>query len=252
MWSGPAPMTRARSTNGRSLRDSVCARRSRAHDAQLVMPTTMTITISVVRMPRTVLPVPMMSLMIGARISASTKVGRTRKKSVIRIRKASSRPPANPPTMPISPPMKTVIAVARKPMTIEMRVPWTVRFSMSRPISSVPSGNASDGDSSRPPDAVTAVWSGPTSSSGMSASTVKTMRMTRPNRPSGRATIRRSRWSAGAAGASGARSTVAAGVVTSALADRGGRRSYRPRGWPGPRRCSTQGRCPGAPGNRGP
>ena len=45
MWPPPAPMTRARSTNARSLSDSVCARMIRAVDDQLVMPMTMTIVI---------------------------------------------------------------------------------------------------------------------------------------------------------------------------------------------------------------
>ena len=52
MWPVPLPMTRARSTNIRSLSDSVCDRMIRAVDAQLVMPMTMTITISVARIPK--------------------------------------------------------------------------------------------------------------------------------------------------------------------------------------------------------
>ena len=48
----PAPMTRARSTNARSLSDSVWERMIRAVDAQLVIPMTMTITKSVVRIPK--------------------------------------------------------------------------------------------------------------------------------------------------------------------------------------------------------
>ncbi len=47
MWPGPLPMTLARSTNIRSLTDSVWARMIRAVLAQLVMPMTTTITISV-------------------------------------------------------------------------------------------------------------------------------------------------------------------------------------------------------------
>ena len=44
MWPPPAPITRARSTNIRSLTDRVCDRMIRAVDAQLVMPMTMTMT----------------------------------------------------------------------------------------------------------------------------------------------------------------------------------------------------------------
>ena len=49
------------------------------------------------RMPKSSLdPPPTMSRMIGARMIASTNVGRTRKKSVIRMRTASVRPPTKP------------------------------------------------------------------------------------------------------------------------------------------------------------
>ena len=46
--------------------------------------------------------------------------------------------------------MKTVTTVASRPMTIEIRVAWTVRFRIDRPSSSVPSGNAADGGSKSP------------------------------------------------------------------------------------------------------
>ena len=52
MWPLPAPTTRARSTNVRSLIDSTCDRSTRAVVAQLVMPMTITITISVARTPK--------------------------------------------------------------------------------------------------------------------------------------------------------------------------------------------------------
>jgi len=44
MWAEPEPMTRARSTNARSLIDSVCERTIRDVDAQLVRAVTMTMT----------------------------------------------------------------------------------------------------------------------------------------------------------------------------------------------------------------
>ena len=50
--------------------------------------------------------------------------------------------------------------VASRPITIEIRAPWTVRLSMSRPSSSVPKRCAADGGSSGAPVAVVAVWSG--------------------------------------------------------------------------------------------
>ena len=71
----------------RSLRsDSVCDRMIRAVDDQLVIPITMTMTISVIRIPGiSVVAEPTTSWMIGVRIRARTNVGITRKKSVIRI-----------------------------------------------------------------------------------------------------------------------------------------------------------------------
>ena len=226
-------MTRARSTNGRSLSESVWARMILAVEAQLVIPTTMTITKRVVRTPKKTLPEPITSAMIGARMSASTKVGRTRKKSVIRIRTPSVRPPTNPPTTPMTPPRMIVITVASSPMTIEIRVPCTVRLSMSRPISSVPSKWAALGGSRRPPVAVTAVWSGPTRRSGISASTVKNARIATPASPSRRRRTRRARWSTGR----GADRIATAGAVMPGPAGRAGRRPCRRAGSPARPRC---------------
>ena len=135
---GPAPMTRARSTNARSRSDSVWLRMIRAVAAQDVIPMTTTITTSVMRIPNSSAWVPMMSSRTGARIKARTNVGRTRKKSVMRMRKVSMRPPRNPLTIPINAPMKTVITVASSPTIMDTRVPWAVRLSMSRPCRSVP------------------------------------------------------------------------------------------------------------------
>ena len=96
MCPGPLPMTRARSTNIRSLTDSVWDRMIRAVLAQLVRPMTTTITIRVALIPKISASSPMMSRMIGARRRARTNVGRTRKKSVRRIRAVSSQPPTKP------------------------------------------------------------------------------------------------------------------------------------------------------------
>ena len=72
-------------------------------------------------------------------MSARTIVGSTRKKSEMRIRtrvdpaadEARDDPDA-------ATPMTIVIIVAMSPMVIEIRAPWTVRLSTSRPSSSVP------------------------------------------------------------------------------------------------------------------
>ena len=111
-----------------------------AVDDQLVSPITTTMTSSVIRTPKISPSVPNREAMTGARMIARTKVGITRKKSVIRIRKESVRPPMNPATIPMRTPRKTVTRVARSPITIEIRAPWTVRLAMLRPSSSVPSG----------------------------------------------------------------------------------------------------------------
>ena len=124
----PDPITRARSTNIRSLSDSTWLRMTRAVVAQLVRPMTITITIRVDRIPNSSAWGPMTSSMIGARISASTIVGRTRKKSDRRISRLSTVPPTNPATMPTSEPMTIVMRVAIRPIVIEIRAPWTVRF----------------------------------------------------------------------------------------------------------------------------
>ena len=79
-------MTRARSTYIRSFTESVWLRMIRAVAAQLVRPMTMTMTISVALMPKISASMPTRSRTIGARTTARTKVGRTRKKSVIRMR----------------------------------------------------------------------------------------------------------------------------------------------------------------------
>ena len=97
MWPGPAPMTRARSTNARSFSDSVCERMMRAVDAQLVMPDHDDDDEQRRPDPEELRArVPTSSRRIGARISARTNVGRTRKKSAMRIRIESSRPPTKP------------------------------------------------------------------------------------------------------------------------------------------------------------
>ena len=189
-------MTRARSTNIRSLIDRTWLRTTRAVVAQLVRPITITITSSVARIPNERAPAsPMMSRMIGARISARTIVGSTRKKSEIRIRIVSTAPPTNPATIPTSAPMTIVITVAmqadqhRDPGAVDGQVEHVPararRCRRCAPRSAA--GAARRSSSSR-------VSSGPTNSDGKSASSVNTGGWRRRRRrPSGRGAGARSR-----------------------------------------------------------
>jgi hypothetical protein len=179
-------MTRARSTNARSFTDSVWDRMMRAVDAQLVMPMTTTMMYKVIRIPKNSEVVPKISRRIGARMRARTKVGRTRKKSVMRMSVVSTQPPMNPLTIPTNTPMATVTTVASSPMIIDTRAPWNVRLRMSRPSSSVPRMCSASGAARRSPVAVVAVSSGPTKAAGAMASTAKTPMMNAPTSPSGR------------------------------------------------------------------
>ncbi|MBP1706262.1 MAG: hypothetical protein H6Q36_2001 [Chloroflexi bacterium] len=77
--------------------------------------------------------------MIGVMTRARTNVGRTRKKSVRRIRAVSTQPPTKPEKTPMTTPIRTVMRVASSPIIIDTLAPWMVRLRMSRPISSVPS-----------------------------------------------------------------------------------------------------------------
>jgi hypothetical protein len=144
----------------------------------------------VARIPRNEACGPITSRMIGARIRARTIVGRTRKKSDRRIRTLSTAPPTNPATMPTSDPMTIVMSVAIRPMIIEIRAPWTVRFRRSRPSSSVPNGYAALGGWSGVPVADRTLWSGPTKNEGNRASRLKNARIVSPTRPSARPSSR--------------------------------------------------------------
>ena len=226
----------------------------RAVEAQLVTPMTMTMTSSVRRIPNSSASVPTSSRMIGARMSASTKVGNTRKKSVMRMSTVSSQPPTNPATIPMTDPSRTVTTVASRPITIEMRVPCTVRLRMSRPISSVPSRCAALGGSSTPPLPVVAVSSGPTNRSGATASTTKTVRIASPSRPSGRRVNRRAKPRiASTRRRSRARPRSAgwiAGALTSGPAGQAVRRPGLQPYWPVRPRPTAAGRSPAGPGSR--
>ena len=161
MCHGPAPMTRARSTNARSFTDSVCDRMIRAVVAQLVMPMTMTMTNRVVRRPGDLAVADDLEDdrredqreherrqdQEEVRDAHDHRVGPTRRRSRTRC--------------PSSAPMTTVTSVARNPMSIEIRAPWTVRLRTSRPRLSVPRRCSAEGGSSRPPLAFVTVSSGP-------------------------------------------------------------------------------------------
>ena len=139
MWPPPAPMTRARSTNTRSLSDSTWLRMIRAVAAQLVRPMTTMMTIRVARIPR---------------ISASEPDdvqddrGQDQREDERRQDEEEVRDPhqdacrschrRSPRRSRSTAPTTIVTIVASRPIVIEMRAPWTVRLSMSRPRSSVP------------------------------------------------------------------------------------------------------------------
>ena len=88
---------------------------------------------------------------------------------------------------PIATPSTTVMTVARSPMNIDTRAPWTVRFSMSRPSSSAPKMWAALGWASAVALEVVTFSRRPTNSSGAIARVANTSRITRPTTPSVRA-----------------------------------------------------------------
>ena len=75
-------------------------------------------------------------------LMASTAAGIARNRSVIRMRPESTKPPAAPATRPTAPPMRTPMAMIRSAVNHVVCTPSNTRLSMSRPASSVPSGNA--------------------------------------------------------------------------------------------------------------
>ena len=130
----PTPMTRARSTNIRSLIDRTWLRMTRAVVAQLVRP--MTIDDDEQRRPDAE------QLRLGAddveddrREDEREHDRRQDEEEVRQAHQAACprAPPTKPATMPTSAPMTIVMSVAMSPIAIEIRAPWTVRLSMSRP-----------------------------------------------------------------------------------------------------------------------
>src|SRR3954447_21285713 len=167
----PAPRTRALSRYGRSLIDNVWLRMSNAVPGQLVTPITMAMLSS--DRPRML-----------ARTMASGRNGMTRNHSVSRNSAAAGHPSKNPDISPSRVPITIEIAVASSPTSSETRAPQMSSVSTDRPLSSVPSGNCADGDSSTSPVAfVTCRPSASASSGAASATRTNAVRMHSPRTP---------------------------------------------------------------------
>ena len=238
-------MTRARSTNIRSLIDSVWERMIRAVVAQLRDADDDDDDEQ--RRPdadELARPAPMMSRMIGARMMRQDE-GRQDEEEVrdAHQRRCPSCRRRSPTTMPMRAPTTTVMTVASRPIDHRDARPVdgqvedvAARARRSR------TECAADGGSSAAPVAVTAVWSGPTNSSGAMARTVKNDEDREPDDAvaAGAGTAGRTCAAPAPAAASarrgGSRPPGRAGVaLMSAPADRDGRRRCRRRGWPGRR-----------------
>ena len=105
-----SPTVRARATTSRSRRAKACDRTMRAVLGQLVTAITNTI---IGRLWPTIAP----SAIISGRL------GSTRKKSVMRISTASTKPVNQPASTPTTVPMSTVKNAAAKPISSDTEVP---------------------------------------------------------------------------------------------------------------------------------
>ena len=63
-------------------------------------------------------------------------------RSMMRMIRVSTRPPNEAAVSPSATPMTVETTITDRPMNSEMRAPWMMRESMSRPTASVPSGKA--------------------------------------------------------------------------------------------------------------
>src|SRR6185503_2358072 len=113
-------------------RDSTCPRARRAYTAQV------TAAIAMIALVRLGPSAPAMAI---ARMSA----GNARKTSVRRMSASATRPPAYPAMRPTIVPSAPASATTTTPMTSEMREPYRMRLSRSRPSWSVPSQCSPDG-----------------------------------------------------------------------------------------------------------
>ena len=166
----------------------------------------------------------------------------------------------SPPTIPITAPRRTVMTVASRPMTIEMRAPWTVRFSMSRPSSSVPEdvGRRIGGDERAAGRGDRGLERPDEEAAGRARGPMKKTRITTPNSPSGRrdeAGAMKSRWPPPPRAAARRRARARRGRsgrscpdprIEAAVDDVGGEVGQRRP------RCSGAGRCPAGRDSRGP
>ena len=75
-------------------------------------------------------------------LMASTAAGIARNRSVVRMRDGVDQPPAAPAMRPTVPPMRTPMPITSSAVNQVVCTPSSTRLSMSRPASSVPSGNA--------------------------------------------------------------------------------------------------------------
>src|SRR3984957_1864094 len=134
---GPAPSALAASMYSFSLIDRTCPRTRRPIDAQPKKPSTM-ITIG---RPGPMNPKIGCTTATEKRVIANSRNGTASSQSMNRARIESTRPPKSPAARPMTVPPITVTAVATTPTNSEIRAPYAMRTSRSRPRSSVPSRN---------------------------------------------------------------------------------------------------------------
>ena len=132
MLNVPHPARRAASTNSRSRSESTWLRARRVYQGQN---TTATATMVCSRLGPSV----------AAMAAASTKAGKAKKRSVMRISTSSTIPPTSPAMMPSRLPNVTDRPTIRAAEPSEMRAPAMMRLRTSRPTLSVPRRWAGDG-----------------------------------------------------------------------------------------------------------
>ncbi len=82
---------------------------------------------------------------MATRTTARTNDGMVRKNSVVRISRSSIHPPWYPASAPSVSPTTVAQRLATTPISSDTRPPWTIPARMSRPDTSVPSGNPPSG-----------------------------------------------------------------------------------------------------------
>ena len=122
----PAPSARAAMTKSRSRTERVCPRTSRA---KIGVNTTPMASMALVR------PGPRLAAMARA----STKVGNDHRASTRSTSTSSIQPPWYPASSPMDTPARSANPTETTPACTDVRVPWMMRLSTSRPSWSVPS-----------------------------------------------------------------------------------------------------------------